>query len=67
MNNIKKYIKAVYDLYMDTLNNTLNRNNENIMVKVVYIKFEPLKQGSIILQLYKVQNSFVLQLSKEFE
>lgn len=64
--NTQCHTEPVQNLYKDSLDNILNSNIDNIMVKTVHIKSGLLKQSASIMQLYMLQNENILQLSKNF-
>lgn len=66
VDNTKKYIKPVYNLYKNYLNNILNSNINNIVTKIIYTKFRLLKQGISITLYYMLQNNNILQLLQDF-
>ena len=59
-------IESIHDPYKDSLDNVLDSNIDNIMAKIVHTKSGPLRQNTSIIQLCKLQNVDVLQLSEDF-
>lgn len=49
IDSIQSLTKPVHNLYKDSLNNILHGNIENILSKIDYTMFEPLKQSISII------------------
>lgn len=67
VDNTQYHIKPIHISYKDSLNDILDSNIDDTVVKTIHIKLKLLRQDFSIIQLYISENDNILQLSKDFE